>query len=80
VINPSRVHRAKAVIYAIGLVESRVQIAKSGAVITAWTSDLPKDAEVGERVNVQANFSITMDGYVCRTVRRPRSTKAVSRE
>lgn len=79
-INPSRVHRARAVIHSIGTVESKVRLVKNNAIITAWTDTLPKNALVGELVNIQANFSITMDAYCCKTVRRLRSTKAVSHE
>lgn len=69
-INPNRIHRTTAVIHALGNVESKVRVLKTGAVITAWTSDLPKDSKVGDFVNIQANFSITMDAYCCNTVRR----------
>lgn len=81
-INPWRVHRARAVIHSIGMIESKVRLVKGGSVITAWTDTLPKNAVVGEAVNIQANFSITMDAYCCKTVRRPRraSLKAVSNE
>lgn len=70
-INPWRVHRAKATIHSVGMVESKVKL-QNGHIITAWTDTLPKGAVVGEPVNVQASFSITMDAYCCKTVRRPR--------
>ncbi len=69
-INPWRIHRSRAVIHSIGTVESKVKLVPRGHIITAWTSDLPANAKVGEQVNIQANFSITMDAYCCKTVRR----------
>jgi hypothetical protein len=73
-INPDRVHRSRAVISRIGTVQSEVRL-QSGHAITAWTSDLPEGAAVGDEVNVQAQFSITLDSYVCITVRRVRTNK-----
>lgn len=76
-INPWRTHRATAVITKIGSVESKVRILKTKAEITAWTSDLPKASVVGDFVNVQAQFSITLDAYCCNTVRRCRRVTGV---
>jgi hypothetical protein len=70
VINPNRVHRAKAIVEEIGPVQFRVRLIKNRAPIIGF--DMPKGIQVGDLVNIQASFSITLDQYVVRTVRKPR--------
>lgn len=67
-INPNKTHRAKGTLESIGSVESKVKLL-NGHVLTAWTSDLPKNARIGMPVNIQAQYSICLDQYVCKTVR-----------
>jgi hypothetical protein len=73
-INPWRVHRARATIIREDWSYFYVQIAKSGGVIKAWRDDFKK-FKVGDVVNIQATFSITSDSYYVKTMNKPRVKK-----
>lgn len=58
-INPSRVHRSRAVITSISLGGGNFKVrVPSGYEIQGW--DLPSKFKVGETVNIQAQFSICL--------------------
>lgn len=69
-INPWRVHRARAV---IGKTNGKTIVLVKGRPVECF-EDLSK-FEVGETVNVQASFSICLDQYVIKTVRKIKTRK-----
>jgi hypothetical protein len=75
-INPNRIHRSRAVITKIGSIESKVKL-PHGHEIIAWTSDIPAGLNVGDAVNIQARYSIMLDQYVCKTVRKIKQSGGV---
>lgn len=69
-INPDRVHRSKAV---IASTNGRKHILVRGHAVECF-EDLSKFS-VGETVNIQAKFSIMLDKYVAKTVRKIKGVK-----
>jgi len=74
-INPNRIHRSRAVIIQIGHggMNFKVKLPR-GHVISGW--DLPRKFKVGDEVNIQAGFSICLDGYFVKTVNKIRNRVA----
>lgn len=75
-INPNRVHRARATI--IELPKSlygtfKVKLAWNGAIVEGY--DLPKGFKVGDVVNIQGQYSIMSQAYMVETVRKIRKPK-----
>ena len=70
-INPNKIHRSRAVIESIGAVEVKLRL-PSGALILSWTDRLPKGSTVGQAVNIQASYSIMLESYVAKTIRKLR--------
>ena len=64
-INPNRVHRAKAIVINKGHGYYTVRL-DNGHELTGY--DLPDKIQVGDRVNIQASFSIMSDRYVVRAI------------
>lgn len=72
-INPNRVHRAKAKITKLGMYLSEFLL-ENGQTVRGF--DIDPKFKVGDVVNIQASFSITMDAYVVKTVNFPRKKRA----
>lgn len=73
-INPNKVHTARAVISEIpkGLHQTySVKLEWNGATVRGY--DLPKRFKVGDRVSIKADYSITADQYMIRSIRKARS-------
>jgi hypothetical protein len=75
-INPNRVHRAKAIVVEFSKSRSsfKVRLTQNGALVEGF--DLPKNVELGDLVNVQASYSIVLDRYIVKTVRKTASAKS----
>ena len=71
-INPWKVHRSRAVIKEIKGIVFTVQL-PNGHRINGY--DLPKKFKVGDEVNIQAQFYITSDCYLVKTVNSIRHKK-----
>lgn len=72
-INPNRVHRAKAKITKLGMYLSEFQL-DNGQTVRGF--DIDPKFKIGDMVNIQASFSIVLDQYVVKTVNFPRKRKA----
>lgn len=69
VIDPNRMHRAK------GRIKTKHRLADLGGTITVNGHDLQtyqdlSRFEIGELVSIQAQWSIVLDQYIIKTVRR----------
>ena len=73
-INPDRVHRAKAIVTKLPRFESdtfEVRILDTKHLITGWPRVIgTKLITVGDKVNIQAKFSIMLDCYTIKTISR----------
>lgn len=69
-INPNRIHRAKAI---VAITNGRKTIQVKTRPVECF-EDL-SSFMVGEIVNIQASFSIALDRYVIRTVRKIKNRK-----
>ncbi len=64
-INPNRVHSARAVVSEIpkGLYQTyKVKLERTGAVVEGY--DLPARFKLGDKVSIRAQFFITADKYM----------------
>jgi hypothetical protein len=76
-INPSRVHRAKAVVTKLPRHENdTTEVICNGHKLEGWPK-LPKGLVIGDTVNIQSNFSIMLDRYTINTIRKIRKHYAV---
>jgi len=74
-INPNRVHRSRATISEIGHGGMNFKVTlPNGHKVSGW--DLSPKFSMGEQVNIQAGFSIMLDGYYIKTVNKVRERKA----
>ncbi len=76
-INPNRTHRAKGTITKIRECHFEpghevTVLVKGRSEISGWVN--AKGLNVGDTVNVQAQFSICLDRYTLSTVRKPRNS------
>lgn len=69
-INPNKIHRAKAIVTAMTQSRScyNVRLSSNGALLEGF--DLPKNIEIGDLVNIQAQYSIILDTYVVKTINK----------
>lgn len=74
-INPNRTHRIKnaLVIMINGHHVGRCEFKSKGTTFHGWI-DKPK-FELGDRVNLQVQFSITQDTYIVQTANKPKAPK-----
>jgi hypothetical protein len=77
-INPSRTHRIRnALVTKLNANHCGwCEFKSKGTTFGGWI-DAPK-FQLGDRVNLQIQFSITMDKYIVKTARKPRTSKAVA--
>lgn len=75
-INPNRVHRSRAVITLIQHYKSEFRL-PNGHIVRGF--DLPAKFKVGDVVNIQASFNITLDCYCVKPVRHV-SKKQLAKE
>ena len=73
-INPNRVHRAKALVESFTTSRSgfKVRLTTNGALIEGF--DLPKNIETGDLVNIQAQWSIVLDQYIVNSIRKAKQS------
>lgn len=73
-INPNKVHKDKGIIISIpkGLYQTyQVKLIRNGAIIEGY--DLPKRFKLNDKVNIQASYSIVVEQYLIRAIRKARS-------
>lgn len=75
-INPSRIHRAKAIVTRVFYNTYEVTLA-NGSVIKGW--DLPRGISLGDSVNVQCQYSICLDCYTVVTINNNKSRSSIKR-
>lgn len=74
-INPNRIHRARATVSEIGHGGMNFKVTlPNGHKVSGW--DLPAKFKLGEEVNIQAGYSICLDGYFIKTINKVRARKA----
>ncbi len=73
-INPYKVHKARATVFEIpkGLYQTyKVKLDRNGAIVEGY--DLPARFAVGDKVCIAADFSIVADKYMIRGIRKARA-------
>jgi hypothetical protein len=74
-IDPNRIHRVRnALVLSINGSHGRCEFRSKGTVFYGWI-DSPK-VSVGERVNIQVQYSIAAQAYIVKTANRSRSKVA----
>lgn len=70
-INPNRIHRIRnATIIELGS-HGSIKCKSKGTTFSGWI-DKPNRFSMGDKVNLQVQFSICLDGYTIKTANKPR--------